>query len=53
LTDNTGRIVLQNTDMLRQGNNNLQIDVNRLPGGLYYLTVAGAGIDQKVKLQKL
>lgn len=53
LTDNTGRIVLQNTDLLRQGNNNLQIDVNRLQSGLYYLTVAGAGIDQKVKLQKL
>jgi trimeric autotransporter adhesin len=53
LTDNTGRNVMQNTDMLRQGNNNLQIDVNRLPGGLYYLTVSGAGIDQKVKLQKL
>jgi trimeric autotransporter adhesin len=53
LTDNTGRIVLQNTDMLRQGANNLQIDVNRLPSGLYYLTVSGAGIDQKVKLQKL
>jgi trimeric autotransporter adhesin len=53
LTDNTGRIVLQNTDMLRQGNNNLQIDVNRLTGGVYYLSISGAGIDQKVKLQKL
>jgi trimeric autotransporter adhesin len=53
LTDNTGRIVLQNTYLLRQGNNNLQIDISRLSGGVYYLTVSGAGVDQKVKLQKL
>ncbi|HKO81034.1 MAG TPA: PQQ-dependent sugar dehydrogenase [Chitinophagaceae bacterium] len=53
LTDNNGRIVMQNTFYIRKGSNNLAINIGNLPGGLYYLNIAGAGIDQNVKLQKL
>jgi hypothetical protein len=53
LIDNTGRVVLQNTAELRKGNNSLVINVSKLSVGLYYLSVSGAGIDQKIKLQKL
>jgi trimeric autotransporter adhesin len=53
LTDNAGRIVLQSTVQLRKGNNSITIKAGKLSTGLYYLTVSGAGIDQRVKLQKL
>jgi hypothetical protein len=29
------------------------INLNKFSSGIYYLSVSGAGIDQKVKLQKL
>jgi trimeric autotransporter adhesin len=53
ITDNSGRVVMQNTTTLRKGNNNVEIDINKLAAGLYYLNVSGSGIDQKVKVQKL
>ena len=53
LVDNNGRTVMQNTTQVKKGNNNLQINVDRLENGMYYMVVTGAGIDQKVKLQKL
>jgi hypothetical protein len=53
LRDNNGRVVMQNTVGVSKGNNNVTINVNKLPVGLYYLHVTGAGIDQRVKLQKL
>jgi hypothetical protein len=53
LIDNTGRVIMQNAVELRKGSNNIVINVNRLSPGIYYLSVAGAGVDQKVKLQKL
>lgn len=52
LVDNTGRVVLNNTVQLHRGNNSMTIDVNMLPAGVYYLSVSGTGLDQKVKLQK-
>ena len=33
--------------------NNVVIDINKLAAGLYYLTVSGPGVDQKIKVQKL
>ncbi len=53
IMDNAGRVVLQNTTQLRKGNNSLLVNINRLSAGIYYLSVSGTGIDQKVKLQKL
>lgn len=53
LIDNTGRVVLRNTAAVRKGNNSMVINVSKLSAGLYYLSVTGAGIDQKIKLQKL
>ncbi len=53
LTDNSGRVVMQNIIAIKKGNNNLAINVSGLSAGIYYLNVTGAGIDQHVKLQKL
>ncbi len=53
LIDNAGRVVIQNSVELRKGNNNVSINITKLSTGFYYLSVTGAGIDQKVKLEKL
>jgi hypothetical protein len=53
ILDNAGRIVLESTAQVKKGRNNMVINVNKLSAGIYYLTVSGAGIDEKVKLQKL
>ena len=53
ITDNTGRVVLQNSVALKKGNNNTSINVSNLSGGIYYLNMSGAGINQKVKFEKL
>jgi len=53
LTDNSGRVVMQDVIQLNRGNNNFVINLNSLSGGLYYLNISGAGIDQNMKLQKL
>lgn len=53
LIDNSGRVVLQNTTQLKTGNNNWTIDISGVTAGTYYLTIKGAGLDQKIKVQKL
>ena len=53
LVDNTGRVIIQNSAWLKKGDNNLDINLGSLSAGVYYLNVSGAGIDQKVKLEKL
>jgi trimeric autotransporter adhesin len=53
LIDNTGRVVIQNSAGLKKGSNNLDINISNLSTGFYYLSVAGAEINQKVKLEKL
>lgn len=53
LVDNSGRVVMQDAIHLSRGSNNFTINLNSLSGGLYYLNISGAGIDQNVKLQKL
>jgi hypothetical protein len=53
ITDNAGRVVMQSSMQLKKGNNNVMIDINKLAGGLYYISVTGAGIDQNIKVQKL
>ncbi|MBL7743115.1 MAG: PQQ-dependent sugar dehydrogenase [Chitinophagaceae bacterium] len=53
ILDNSGRVVMQSSVHLRKGNNNVKVDINKLAAGIYYVTVYGNGIDQKIKLQKL
>jgi PQQ-dependent dehydrogenase (s-GDH family) len=54
LIDNTSRVILQNSEHVKKGNgNSFIINMNKLSRGSYYLNVSGAGIDQKIKLQKL
>lgn len=53
LIDNAGRVILQNTVQLKSGNNNWPIDISGVSAGIYYLSLTGTGIDQKVKIQKL
>jgi len=54
LIDNVGRIILKGSENVKKGGgNNFAIDMNKLPAGTYYLSVAGAGNDQEIKIQKL
>jgi glucose/arabinose dehydrogenase len=53
VVDNSGMVVLQNSLQLKPGANTLPLDLSKLAAGIYYLNVSGAGINQKVKLQKL
>ena len=53
IIDNTGRVVLQNSIVLKAGNNNFPMDISGLAKGSYYLSISGAGVDQQVKLRKL
>lgn len=53
LIDNTGRVVYQGVENLNAGNNQINIDMHRLSGGIYYLNLTTDGIDKKVKIQKL
>ncbi|MBK8608352.1 MAG: T9SS type A sorting domain-containing protein [Chitinophagaceae bacterium] len=53
LIDNNGRTVISGSVQLRSGNNSIKINVSSLSAGIYYLSIKGAGINQKVKLQKL
>ncbi|MBS1607854.1 MAG: PQQ-dependent sugar dehydrogenase [Bacteroidetes bacterium] len=53
IVDNEGRTVMQNTASLKKGNNSMLIYMNKLPAGMYYITVSGAGINHHSKLQKL
>ena len=52
LIDNAGRTILNSTLTVQQGKNTMNINTTRLKSGLYYLSVTGAGIDQKVKVRK-
>jgi glucose/arabinose dehydrogenase len=51
--DNSGHIVLHNTATLLKGSNDLNINLQKLGAGPYYLKVTGNGFDKKVKIQKL
>ena len=54
LIDNAGRVIMYNSLLVRKGVGNiLNIDMTKLANGSYYLSVSGAGINQKAKLQKL
>jgi hypothetical protein len=54
MMDNVGRTLLKGSEHVKKGaGNNFTIDMNRLPAGNYYLSVSGAGNDQRVKIQKL
>jgi hypothetical protein len=54
MMDNVGRVMMKGTEHVSKGaGNNFTIDMNRLPAGTYFLSVMGAGTDQKVKMQKL
>lgn len=53
LIDNTGKVVMYNAVLLKKGDNNIRVDVSRLPAGVYYLKISGNVINSKVKLQKL
>lgn len=53
LTDNAGRVVIQGSAQVSRGNNQVLLNVDKLAGGIYHLTVEGVGLKQQVKLQKL
>ncbi|TWI81270.1 putative secreted protein (Por secretion system target) [Lacibacter cauensis] len=52
ISDNTGRVVMSKNIRLIKGRNTLELNVNSLPSGLYYLDVTGKNINQKTKLVK-
>lgn len=53
IIDNGGRVMLQNTTLLKKGTNTLGIYIGQLASGSYYMTVKGESIDLKIKFQKL
>ena len=53
IIDNGGRVMLQNTTLLKKGTNALGIYIGQLASGSYYMTVKGECIDLKIKFQKL
>ena len=54
LIDNAGRTVLMNSVQVRKGAmNNMSIDMSKMMSGAYYLQVKGAGLDEKINIQKL
>ena len=54
LIDNAGRVLFQNSTHVKKGiANSITISMDKLASGSYFLSVSGAGIDQKIKLQKL
>jgi hypothetical protein len=53
IIDNGGRVMLQNTTLLKKGTNALSIYIGQLASGSYYMTVKGECIDMKIKFQKL
>jgi len=54
LIDNVGRVMMKGTENVKKGaGNNFTINMTRLSAGTYYLSVEGAGNDQRVKMQKL
>src|SRR5262249_31299931 len=53
ITDNTGRVMIQNSTQLKKGNNIFSVNTSRLSSGIYYLSLTGGGLDQKVKIEKL
>jgi len=54
LLDNAGRSVQENFVQVRKGNgNSFAINMDKFAAGVYYLKVTGAGINQKIKIQKL
>ncbi|MEP7280053.1 MAG: PQQ-dependent sugar dehydrogenase [Bacteroidota bacterium] len=53
LTDITGKTILQHDLLLNKGYNETNINLSRVPAGVYYLKISGANISQSVKLQKL
>lgn len=53
LMDNSGRVIMRSNFQVNKGNNNFAINLSGLAGGIYYLNVSGAGMEQNLKLQKL
>ncbi|MEP6728029.1 MAG: T9SS type A sorting domain-containing protein, partial [Bacteroidota bacterium] len=53
LTDIAGKTVLQHAVILTKGKNVININLSKMPTGIYYLKVAGNNINQAIKLQKL
>lgn len=52
LTDASGRVVRSQTSAIAKGQNNLPIDMNGLPAGMYQLQAKGQYFNQILKLQK-
>ncbi len=53
IIDNGGRVMVQNTTLLKKGTNTLAIYIGQLASGSYYMTVKGKEIDLKIRFQKL
>ncbi len=51
--DNTGRLILQTSMLVKKGNNNFVQNINQLASGAYYLAITGNGINSRTKFQKL
>jgi trimeric autotransporter adhesin len=53
ITDNFGRVMMQQVTPVNKGNNNLKLNIDKLPASTYYLHISGTGLEENVKVQKL
>jgi len=52
LTDVSGRTIRNNVNQINKGQNNIIIDMNSIPAGIYQLLIKGQQFSQTLKLQK-
>lgn len=52
LIDNAGRVIINQWQNIRRGENKLTIDLRKIPSGAYFVKVKGAFVDTIQKLQK-
>jgi hypothetical protein len=54
LYDNTGHLILSNQVSVKRGaNNTFEVPMEKLSNGSYYISLLGAGIDKRIKIEKL
>jgi hypothetical protein len=52
MIDNTGRVLINRNTILRDGVNNITVDLRNYSSGIYFIKLSGENINEIIKLQK-